>query len=196
VRIPPFRPFALSILESVNREELAAALATPETWAATLKKAGIAPDAPGAEYERACKAQRSGEYLLSADTAWYMKQAFAGVTRILPHLRARHWHAVFSTTGGFIACDSPVIMEGSKDQWIGFQNADFISYAISRHVMLVGTVTKRAPALGTRKEIAGMNTLAMRRADRQVYSHASDFCWLDDARKHQTNWTLFSKDKF
>jgi len=196
VRIPPFRPFALSVLESVNREELAAALRTPETWAATLKKAGIASDAPGEEYERVREAQRSGKYLLSVDTAWYMKQAFEGVSRILPRLRARRWNTAFSTTGSFIACDSPVIMEGPKDQWIGFGNADFISYAVSRHVTLFGTATRRAPLFATRREIAAMNTLAMRRADKQVYSHVSDFCWLDETRKHQTDWTLFSKDRF
>jgi hypothetical protein len=195
VRIPSFRPFALSVLESVNREELAAALRTAETWAATLKEAGIATDAPGAEYERACEAQRSGKYLLSVDTTWYVKQAFESVSRILPGLRSRYWNTVFSTTGSFIACDSPVIMEGPKDEWIGFENADFISYAVSRHVTLFGTATRRAPVFATRIEIAEMNTLAMRRADKQVYSHASDFCWLDERRKHQTDWTLFSKDK-
>ena len=196
VRIPPFRPFALGVLESVNREELAAALRTPETWAATLKNAGIAADTPGAEYERVREAQRSGEYLLSVNTAWYMKQAFEGVSRILPCLRARHWHTAFSTTGSFIACDSPVIMEGPKDQWIGFENADFIAYAVSRHVTLFGTARRCAPVFATRRKIAEMNTLAMRRADKQVYSHVSDFCWLDEKLKHQTDWTLFSKAKF
>jgi len=33
-------------------------------------------------------------------------------------------------------------------------------------------------------------------ADEQVYSHVPDFCWLDETGAYQTNWKLFSKEKF
>jgi hypothetical protein len=32
-------------------------------------------------------------------------------------------------------------------------------------------------------------------ADAQVYAHVPDFCWLDEAEKCQTEWSLFSKDR-
>ena len=33
-------------------------------------------------------------------------------------------------------------------------------------------------------------------ADAQVYSHVFDFSWADENRKHQTDWRLFSKEKY
>ena len=196
VRIPAFRPFALGVLKSINREILHRGLKNRESWAAMLGEAGIAADTPGVEYERVCEAERSGKFELSAGTAWYMQQAFNGVDQILPSLRKRHWSAAFSETGSFIACDGPVIMEGPKEQWIGFGNADFISYAVSRHVTLYGTLGDVGPPFANRKHIAGINTLAMLRADQQVFSHRADFCFLDEMRKHQTDWKLYSYEKF
>ena len=33
-------------------------------------------------------------------------------------------------------------------------------------------------------------------AHEQVYSHIPDFFWLDEAGGYQTDWKLFSKEKF
>ena len=41
-----------------------------------------------------------------------------------------------------------------------------------------------------------MNTMMMLTSDLQVYSHVSDFSWADVKRKHQTEWQLFSKEKY
>jgi hypothetical protein len=44
--------------------------------------------------------------------------------------------------------------------------------------------------------IAQTNTMMLLTADAQVYSHVSDFSWADENRKHQTDWRLFSKEKY
>ena len=36
----------------------------------------------------------------------------------------------------------------------------------------------------------------LHQADAQVYSHIPNFVWLDDYRNDQTDWRLFSKDRF
>src|SRR5260370_21986042 len=51
VRVPRFRPFALEILDRVARQKLAEELQSRDTWLAALKKAGMDPDASGADYE-------------------------------------------------------------------------------------------------------------------------------------------------
>ena len=51
------------------------------------------------------------------------------------------------------------------------------------------------PPLVNRKYIAHMNTLAMIRAQEQLYSPVADFGWLDETGKHQSDWKLFSKEK-
>jgi len=71
-----------------------------------------------------------------------------------------------------------------------------VIYPISRHVVLWGTIKFSPPQLVNRKFIAMVNTMSLLRADSQVYAHESDFCWLDEMRKYQTNWQLFSKEKF
>lgn len=194
-RVPAFRPFALEILKSVNEEEFRGDVENPETWAAALEKAGIPADTPGMEYKFAVEAQRSGKFL-NVDTNWYMKEAIKASSRVLSSLRKRRWNGAFSTSGSFIACDSPVILEGPRGKEIGFENATFVSYAVSRHVTLFGGASSSSSVFATRKEIASTNTLSLNRADQQIYSHVPDFCWLDEKGKYQTDWRLFSKERY
>jgi hypothetical protein len=51
-RTPAFRPFVLNVLEVLARKEIGEALKTPESWKRALQKAGIAPEAPGADYDQ------------------------------------------------------------------------------------------------------------------------------------------------
>ena len=51
------------------------------------------------------------------------------------------------------------------------------------------------PPLVYRKHIAHMNTLAMIRAQEQLYSPVADFGWLDEMGKYQSDWKPFSKEK-
>ena len=55
-QVPSFRPFALGILGSITKRGLEAALTNDETWMASLKEAGIAPDTSGADNYDDCKA--------------------------------------------------------------------------------------------------------------------------------------------
>jgi hypothetical protein len=79
---------------------------------------------------------------------------------------------------------------------IGFKNAEVVTYPVSRHVLLYGTKfpVKRSPV--NLNYIAHTNTFTMLTAEEHVYSHVSDFCWLDETGKYQTEWRLFSKEKF
>jgi hypothetical protein len=100
-----------------------------------------------------------------------------------------------SPTGSFIASDNPVILDGQTRRLVGFENAEIVTYAVSRHVRIWGTLDKMPPPPVNRYFIATANTLALLRVEDQVFSHIPDFCWMDENRKYQTDWKLFSKDK-
>lgn len=196
VRVPRFRPFALEVLDRITRERLARELQNRQTWVAALKAAGMDPDAPGAEYEGMKRFFESGEWNITAETDWYMQRAFKDADGVLDCLRERHWGISFTDNGRLIASDNLVVLEGDKGQMVGFKNADFVLYPLSRHAFLTGTLERTKRPVENFKYFASLNTMMLLGADAQVYSHASDFSWLDENRRHQTDWHLFSKDRF
>jgi hypothetical protein len=195
-RVPAFRPFVLNLLDGRTREKIGEALKTPEAWRGALLKAGMDPDAAGAEYEKFKEFFESKAYTITAPTDWYVQRAFNAVESILPGLQKRYWMTLISPSGSYIGSDSPVILEGPKGVVQGFENAELISYAVSRHVALWGTLMPVRRELVNRKFIAKMNTLSLLKAEEQVFSHVPDFCWLDEGKKYQTDWKLFSKEKY
>jgi hypothetical protein len=58
------------------------------------------------------------------------------------------------------------------------------------------TLARVTPLFVTRKFIAHTNTFSLLIPEEQVLSHVPDFCWLDEHQKYQTDWTLFSKEKY
>jgi hypothetical protein len=195
VRAPRFRPFALQLHDRITRERLAKELESPETWVAALKKAKMDPSAPGAEYERMKKFFESGEWNITAETDWYMRRAFRDAPGVFKRLRERYWGMSFSDGGRLVASDNPVVIDGDKGQMVGFRNAEVIMYPLSRHALLTGTLEKKRPVQNF-KFFCSINTMMLLTADAQIYSHEPDFSWLDENRKHQTDWRLFSKDRF
>lgn len=195
VRLPAFRVLALNVLERINRENMAEALGSEESWAAALRKADIIADSPGADYRAMKEFYESGEYSLTAATEWYMQRAFTAAEEIALVLQKRYWRAAISPSGSFIGCDSPVALDGRKGEMMGFVNAEIVIYQLSRHVLLYGGSPNLEPPLVNRKYIAHMNTLAMIRAQEQLYSPVVDFGWLDEMGKYQSDWKLFSKEK-
>lgn len=196
VRVPGFRPLALRILDRISREELAKRLASHGTWLASLKDVGVDPSAPGAGYEEMRRFFESGEWNIRAETDWYMQRAFRGAETNHKSLRKRFWRTSVTEKGRLIASDNPVILDGDKGKIVGFNNAEFVLYPISRHAFLTGTFDRTLRPKENFKYFASMNTMMLLRADAQVYSHVSDFSWLDENRKSQTDWRLFSKDRF
>jgi hypothetical protein len=201
VRVPAYRPVVLKIAESIHGRWIANALKSPASWSKSLKKAGISDDSPGASYEDMLKFERdvidAGKYRLSAENDWYLLRGFSAAERsIIPALQARHWGAYISPTGNFIGSDNPVSMDGPAGRQIGFKSADIVMFPVNRHVLLYGTNVSVKPPSVTRKRIARHNTFTMLTADEYVYSHVSDFCWLDEHDAYQTDWRLFSKKKF
>jgi len=196
VRVPRFRPFALETLESIARQKLAEELQSRDTWLAAQKKAGMDPDAPGADYESMKRFFESGEFNITAETDWYMQRAFKDADRIVALLRERYWGTSLTANGRLIASDNPVVLDGPKGQMVGFKNAEVVLYPVSRHVFLTGTLERiRRPPFNF-NYFGSLNTMMLLRADAQVYSHIPDFSWLDEQRKHQTDWRLFSKERF
>lgn len=195
VRLPAFRVLALNVLERINRENMAEALGSEESWAAALRKADVTPDSPGVDYRSMKEFYESGEYSLTAATEWYMQRAFAAAEEIAPLLQKRYWGAAISPSGSFIGCDSPVAVDGPKGEMVGFVNAEIVIYQLSRHVLLYGGRPDLEPPLVNRKYIAHMNTFAMIRAQEQLYSPVADFGWLDETGRYQSDWKLFSKEK-
>lgn len=195
-RVPAFRPFILGVFSKFSEEQLAKDLETPDTWRRTLNKAGISPGEPGAEYSRMKDHFESKGYELTAPTDWYTEKALQAVGDITPGLTKRYWSTLVSSSGSFIGNDKPVILEGPKGKVLGFENAELISYSLSRHVTLWGTLRPIKRQVVNRKFIANMNTLALLNADVQVFSAVPHFCWLDENKRYETDWRLFSKDRF
>jgi hypothetical protein len=195
-RVPAFRPLVLGVLDKLSSEQIAKELESPERWKRALEKAGMSPDDPGADYEGTKEFHEAKAYTLTAPTDWYVEKAFKAVESVLPGLQKRLWTTLVSPSGSFIAGDNPVILEGPRGVLVGFENAELIGYTVSRHVALWGTLLPVRPPLVNRKFIASVNTLALLRAEDQVFSNIPDFCWLDENRRYQTDWKLFSKDKY
>jgi hypothetical protein len=196
VRVPAFRPLVLDIFDGLSRDWIGKKLETPQSWRKALLEAKMNLDAPGAEYNRFKQFFDDKAYSLTAPTDWYVLRALKAVESVLPGLHKRYWTTYVSPSGSFIGSDSPVIIEGQKGVKKGFENADLISFAVSRHVALWGTLLPIKREVVSRKFIARMNTLSMLKAEEQVFSHIPDFCWLDESKKYQTDWTLFSKDRY
>jgi hypothetical protein len=57
------------------------------------------------------------------------------------------------------------MLEGPKELLIGFGNAPIVMFAISRHVLLYGTLRQVDPPFINRKYIAHMNTLSLVRTE-------------------------------
>ena len=127
---------------------------------------------------------------------WYIYRAFTSVQDLIPGLQERYWTTTFSRTGSFIGSDNPVMLDGPKDVACGFEDAEMVIYSISRHAVLWGTLKFLPPQRVNRNFIAMVNTMSLLRADWQIYTHESDFCWLDETRTYQTDWQLFAKEKF
>jgi hypothetical protein len=196
MRVPAFRPTMLRIADSFHRRQLSQALSSADSWATSLKNAGIPADAPGADYKDMLEFERSGQYTLSAEPEWFLERGFRAVEHIVPLLMARHWKALISSSGSFIGSDNPVALDGPKGQDVGFKSADVVLFPVSRCVFLCGTNAPQVPLVVTRKRIARLNTFTMLTAEEQVYSHVPDFCWLDETQAYQTDWKRFSKEKF
>lgn len=195
-RVPAFRPFVLNLFEKISHEKIGEMLESPESLRRALLDAGMDPDAPGAEYEKMKRFHDDKAYTLTAPTDWYVKEAFEAVERVIPGLKKRYWTTLISPSGSFVGSDNPVILEGPKGVIAGFENAELISFAVSRHVVLWGTLKPPQKPFINRKFIASVNTLSLLFAEEQVFSQVPDFCWLDENRKYQTDWKLFSKDRY
>ena len=199
IRVPAFRPMVLRVADGIHRRFLAEALKTPESWAAWLKKAGFAPNAPEADYDSMVKFERELErehnYTLSAEPEWYLYRGFKAIEGVAKTLAERYWRACISVKGGFIGSDNPVVMDGPKGQLVGFKNAEIVLFPVSRHVLLFGANHRVKPMQATYRRVAAVNTFTMMTADEQVFSHEPDFYWLDENGNCQTDWKLFSKEK-
>src|ERR1017187_380640 len=196
VRVPKFRPFAFQIMERVTREKLAEQLQSRDSWLAEMKRAEIDPDTPGADYDGMKRFFDSGEWNITVETDWYMQRAFKDADGVLDCLRKRYWGLSFTHQGRLIASDNPVVLEGDKGQMVGFKNAEFVLYPLSRHAFLTGVFDNTRKPVHNFKYFASMNTMMLLNADVQVFSHVPDFSWRDEDRQHQTDWTLFSKEKY
>ena len=84
----------------------------------------------------------SGEWDITAETDWYMQRAFKDAEGVLECLRARYWTISFTDKGRLIASDNPVVLDWDKGQMVGFKNAEFVLYPVSRHAVLTGTLER------------------------------------------------------
>jgi hypothetical protein len=206
VRVPAFRPLLLKISESYHRSEISKALQSKESWHAMLQEIDIAIDAPGADYEGMLTFKRdvmdAGKYSLTAENDFFLLRGLDAVEKpIWPSLKARYWSTILSKRGKFIGSDNPVMMDAAKGKQVGFKSAEVILLIVNRFMMLCGTRVplgpnvQLAPYGSTSHAPAHYNTFTMLTADEQLYSHQSDFEWLDENQQLCADWRKFSKDR-
>lgn len=183
------------VLDDVARERLAIDLKNKEAWLAALKSAGISQDSPGASYDSMLEFYNSGQFSIKVQTECYIQQTFKSAEHVFQTLMERNWRMTISPSGSFIGSDNPVTLDGRKGKEMGLKNADIITYPLSRHVVPYSTLEPGPLPVENRKHVAGANTMCLTRAER-VFSTVPDFCWGDEQRKVQTDWTLFSREKF
>lgn len=193
VRVPSFRKIVLDITERSTSQVLAKFLHCPDTWTAALEERNIDPTVPAASYEEAMQIFESGDWNVAKRTDWFILWALREVSHIHGRLRERYWHTSISPKGRLIASDTPVVLDGERDQLIGFRNAELIFYPVSRHVLIVGSKAPLKEPQQNLRFFAGWNTMALLRAEAQVYSHEPDFVWLDAAGKVRDDWRAFTK---
>jgi len=199
IRVPAFRPVLLKVADSINRSMIAGALKTPDTWAQALKKAGISADAPGASYEDMMAFERdvfsTGQCTISAENDFYLVRGFRlAASAVYPALKNRFWQTLVSPSGSFIGSDNPVAMDGPKGKAAGFRSAEIVIFTVNRFIAFYGTNVPLRRPLVNRRFIAKHNSFTMITADEQIYSHATDFCWLDAMGHLRTDWRSFSKE--
>jgi hypothetical protein len=196
IRVPAFRHFVLRTADSIHRSYRLKSLRSRKTWTVALKKAGVSVNALGAGYESMRDFIENHKYRLSAENDWYLYRGFTQLEGLVASLRKRLWRPFFSRNGNFIASDNPVVMDGPKGIMIGFESAEAVCFPVSRHVLLCGGLRPFRHGDRNRREIARQNTFTMLNATDQVYSHTSDFCWLDEDDAYRTEWRVFSTEKF
>jgi hypothetical protein len=139
--------------------------------------------------------ERAG-FTLEVDREWYLVKGFQAAEIFMQSMVERHWASFVSTGGNFIGSDNPVVLDGPKGEKVGCKSADFMLFPVGRHVILVSTKVPIRSGAVVRRQIAHHNTFTMLTADEQIYSHTADFCWEDEAGRYQTDWRLFSKERF
>jgi hypothetical protein len=199
IRVPSFRPTLLRIADNIHRSTVAGALKNPASWAKALKKAGIPPESPGADYQGMLAYERDvikmGQYSVTAENEFYLFRGLrVAANSIMPSFNARHWQTLHSPSGSFIGSDNPVVMDGPKGRMVGFNSADVIIFTINRYLALYGTNVPARHGRVNRRLIAGHNTASMLEAEEQLYSCVADFCWLDSRRDVHTDWRAFSRE--
>lgn len=194
VRVPSFRQIILDISERSTLRFLEEHLRSPDTWTAALKERNLDPASPTASFDEARRIFESGHWIVAKEPDWFFLQALRHVRSIHERLRERTWFTSISNRGGLITSDTPVILEGERNQLIGFRNAEYIFYPISRHVLIIGSREPLKEPQQNLRYFARCNTLTLLRANAQVYSHEPDFVWLDAAGKVCFDWRSFSKD--
>jgi hypothetical protein len=131
------RPFILNVLDKMSNEKIGEALKSPESWERAMEKAGMSPDAPGADYERMKRLHGSKAYTLSAPTNWYADLHSRRPMASYPRQESASGEPCFGTIGS----DNPAVLEG-REQMVGFENADTVTSALSRRVLFYGTLQR------------------------------------------------------
>jgi hypothetical protein len=196
VRVPAFRPVVLGIMESTMQSNMSDALSSPEAWSQTLRDAGIPNSSPGSDYHKMREFIESGDYSFSAPNDWYIKTGFTASLDVIDSLEKKSWGVAISENGEFIGSDNPIVLDGPAGEKMGFANAGVIIYPVSRHVVLYGTASPVSLQAMNRTDVARHNTFMMITASDYVFSHRSDFIWLDENEQCQTDLSLFHKERF
>lgn len=195
-RVLAYRPMMLSIADKAHQDNMTKALSSKTSWRKTLKKLRFPLDDPATDYEKMREFVENKQYSLTAENEFYVTQALKSACQVGPYLMERYWETYINHKGSFIACDSPVVLDGEEKQMVGFKNAGIVAFPISRHVLMHGTLIRMRRLRLTEMLIGRFNTLMMLHAHEQVFSWKPDFCFLDHTEGYQTDWRLFAKDKF
>lgn len=122
IRNPRLRETTRDFHEQVATKMLMAMLATPERWAAQLKKLpeGMSED-PAASYGNMKKFVQEKQWKIDVPTTRHIQLELTSFDKILPYLLDRKWRLLRASpgSGGFITADHPVVLTWSDPQMRG-----------------------------------------------------------------------------
>jgi hypothetical protein len=193
LRNPRLRETIREFHERVAKKMLSVMLATPERWAAQVKKtreAGYLQDVPQVaelSYEQMKKFAREANFTISLAREHHIKLELETFNKMLPILLERKWLLLRAPhdSGGFITSDHPVVltwsdpaMRSGRAPGFGLTGTE-VFFPVSTRLAVVGAFELQPATIDIHPNaVASLNGAQVAYAQRQVYARDSNFTYV------------------
>jgi Protein of unknown function (DUF4238) len=210
LRNPRLRETIRDFHERVERSILNVMLATPERWAAQVKKireAGYLKDVrevPELTYEQVKKFAREADFTVNVPTQRHIQLELQTFDKLLPILLERKWLLLRAPreSGGFITSDHPVVLTWSDPAMRSGHRPGFgltgteVFFPISTWLAVVGAFELQAGTIDVHPDsVASLNGAQVAYAQRQVYARDRNFTYVLDAEELPRKASKLINDK-